>query len=63
MEGAPDNIRAFAQNAEGSMSQSKKEPTCVLLDERDRFVTFGENAAGEHSINERARTGLENQVL
>lgn len=43
-KGAPDNIRAFALNAEGSMSQSKKEPTCVLLDERDGFVAFGEKA-------------------
>ena len=39
-----ENVRAFALNAEGSMSQSKKEPTCVLLDERDRFVAFGDDA-------------------
>ena len=43
-KGAPDNIRAFALNAEGSMSQSKKEPTCVLLGERDRLVAFGDDA-------------------
>jgi hypothetical protein len=41
-KGALD-IHAFALNAQGSMSQ-KKEPTCVLLDERDRFVAFGEKA-------------------
>ena len=56
-KGAPDNISVFALNAEGSMSQSKKEPTCVLLDERDLFAFWRKGKA------ERARTGLENQVL
>jgi hypothetical protein len=40
----PDNIRAFALNDRASMSQSKKEPTCVLLDERDRLLAFGDDA-------------------
>jgi hypothetical protein len=43
-KGFPDNIRALPLNARASMSQSEKEPTCVLLDERDRFVAFGEKA-------------------
>ena len=57
-KGAPDNIRAFALNAEGSMSQSKKEPTCVLLDESDRFVAFGEKAR-QRAIN---ATGQDSKI-
>jgi hypothetical protein len=43
-KGFPDNIRVLSLNARGSMSQSKKEPTCVLLDERDLFVAFSDDA-------------------
>ena len=37
-----ENVRAFALNDHDP--QSKKEPTCVLLDERDVFVAFGDKA-------------------
>jgi hypothetical protein len=46
-KGFPDNIRVLSLNelnARVSMSQIKKEPTCVLLDERDLFVSFSDDA-------------------
>ena len=38
-----ENIRAFALTGQSSLT-ANKEPTCVLLDENDQFVAFGDDA-------------------